>query len=88
MYSISDYTYHIAILRIKNKRLTSSDGSNYVQNSMFDCSKPKIGCSSLITKRWTNSSPFDVRKNDVQVSSMSNLVNLVKALLLGLNFDV
>ena len=37
---------------------------------MFVCSKPKIGCSSL----------FDVRKNYVRVSSISNLVNLVKAL--------
>ena len=26
----------------------SSDGSNYVRNSMFDRSKPKIGCSSSI----------------------------------------
>ena len=48
-----------------------SDGSNNVQSSMFDRSKPKIGCSSS----------FDVRKSDVQVSWKSNLVNLVKALL-------
>ena len=58
-----------------------SDGSNYVRSSMFDRSKPKIGCSSSITNRWTCSSSFDVQKNDVQVSSMSNLVNIVKALL-------
>ena len=29
---------------------------------MFDRSKPKIGCSSSITNRWTCSSSFDVRK--------------------------
>ena len=60
---------------------TSSDGSNNVRSSMFDLSMPKIGCSSSITIRWTRSSLFDVRKNDVRVSSMSNLGNLVKALL-------
>ena len=58
-----------------------SDESNYVQSSMFDRSKAKIGCSSSISNKWTRSSSFDVRKNDVRVSSMSNLVNLVKALL-------
>ena len=51
-----------------------------LRSSMFDRSKPKIGCSSSITKRWTRSSLFDVRKNDVRVCSMSNLGNLVKAL--------
>ena len=30
--------------------LSNSDGSNYVRSSMFDRSKPKIGCSSSITK--------------------------------------
>ena len=64
-----------------------SDGSNYVRSSMFDCSKPKIGCSSSNTNKWTRSSLFDVRKSDVQISRKSNLVNLVKALL-GLKFDV
>ena len=64
-----------------------SDGSNNVRRSMFDRSKPKIGCSSLITNRWTRSSSFDVRKSDVGVSSKSDLVNLVKALL-GSKFDV
>ena len=29
---------------------------------MFDRSKPKIGCSSSITNKWTRSSSFDVRK--------------------------
>ena len=56
-----------------------SDGSNYVQSSMLDHSKPKIGCSSSITKRLTRSNLFDVWKNDVQVSLMNNLLNLVKA---------
>ena len=64
-----------------------SDGSNNVRSSMFDRSKPKIGCSSSITIRWTRSSSFDVRKNDVRVSSMSNLVNIVRALLRS-KFDV
>ena len=64
-----------------------SDGSNNVRSSMFDRSKPKIGCSSSITNRWTRSSSFDVRKNDVRDSLKSNLVNLVKALL-GSKFDV
>ena len=41
-----------------------------VQSSMFDRSKPKLGCSSSITKRWTCSSLFDV-----QVCSMNDLVN-------------
>ena len=53
---------------------------------MFDRSKSKIGCSSSITKRLTRSSLFDVRKNDVWVCSISNLVNLVKALLCSM-FD-
>ena len=35
-----------------------SDGLNYVQSLMFDCQRPKIGCSSLITKRWTRWSLF------------------------------
>ena len=48
---------------------------------MFDRSKPKIGCSSLITIRWTCSGSFDVRKNDVPVCLMSNLVNISIALL-------
>ena len=64
-----------------------SDGSNYVWSLMFDGSKPKIGCLSLITKRWTWLSSFDVRKNDVWICSISNLVNLVKAIL-GSMFDV
>ena len=54
---------------------------------MFDRSKPKIGCSSSITNRQTRSSLFDVQKNDVWVSSMSNILNVVKALL-GSKFDV
>ena len=61
-----------------------SDGSNYVQSSMFDSLKPKIGCSSTITK---SSSPFDVRKNDIRDCSMSDFVNLLKAVL-GSMFDV
>ena len=64
-----------------------SDGSKNVRSLMFDRLKPKIGCSSSITIRWTRSSSFDVRKNDVRVSSMSDLVNVVKALL-GSKFDV
>ena len=40
-------------------------------------SKPKIGCSSSITKRWTHSSLFDVWKMDVWDCSMRNSVNLV-----------
>ena len=39
------------------------------------------------TNIWTRSSSFDVRIDDVQVSLMSNLVNLVKALL-DSKFDV
>ena len=35
---------------------------NALLGTMFVCSKPKIGCSSLITIRWTCSSSFDVRK--------------------------
>ena len=53
--------------------------------TVFDRLKPKIGCS--ITIRWTCSSSIDVRKNDVRVSSMCDLVNVVKALL-GSKFDV
>ena len=41
---------------------------------MFDRSKPKIGCLSSITRRWTHSSPFDVQKNDVRVCSMKRLL--------------
>ena len=61
-----------------------SNGSNYVQSLMFDHSKPKMKCSSTITK---SSSPFDVQKNDVQDCSMSDFVNLLKAVL-GSMFDV
>ena len=39
-----------------------SDESNYVWSTKFDRSKPKIGCSSLITIRWRRLSSFDVRK--------------------------
>ena len=39
-----------------------SDGSNYVWSSKFDGSKPKIGCSSLITNRWTHSIQFNIQK--------------------------
>ena len=65
----------------------SSEGSNNVRSSMSNRSKPKIGCLSLINKRWTCSSLFDVRKNYVWVCSMSNLKSLVKALLKSM-FDV
>ena len=65
----------------KKSCLRNCDGSNYVRSSMFDCSKPKIECSSSITKRLTRSSPFDVRKKDIRVCSMINLVNIAKALL-------
>ena len=51
----------------------TSDGLNYVQSS--------------IAKTWTHSNLFDVQKNDVRVCSLSNVVNLVKALL-GSKFDV
>ena len=44
------------------QRLICSFGSNHVRSSMFDHSKPKIGCSSSVTNRWTRSSSFDVRK--------------------------
>ena len=57
-----------------------------VCSSMFDLSKSKIGCLSLIINRLTSSSSFVVRKNDVPVCLMS-LVNLMKALL-GLMLDV
>ena len=68
-------------------RDASSDGLNCVRNLMFDRLKPKIGCSSSITKISTRSSSFGVRKNDVRVCSMSSLVYLVKALL-GLMFNI
>ena len=35
------------------RTICTSDGSNYVQSSMFVRWKPKIGCSSSITDRWT-----------------------------------
>ena len=54
---------------------------------MFGRSKPKIGCSSSINNRRICSSLFNVRKHDVQMSLMSDLVNLVKSLL-GSMFDV
>ena len=55
----------------------SSDGSNYVRSLMFNDLKPKTGCSSSIT----NSSFVQCsKKNDIWASSVSNLVNLVKAL--------
>ena len=37
----------------------------------WDCSKPKIGCLTLIDKRQTSSRPFNVLKNDVWSCSMS-----------------
>ena len=78
----------------KNKNLTQSlenhdvlicDGSNYVWCSIVQ--SQKIGCSSLITKRWICSSLFDVRKNYVQVRSIGELIDLAKALL-GSMFDI
>ena len=67
--------------------ITSGDVLNYIWSWMFDRSKPKIVCSSSITKGWTGASSFDVRKNNVRVCSKSNLVNLVKVLL-DSKFDV
>ena len=52
---------------------------------MSVCSKPKIECSSLISKTGTCLSPFDVRKNDVWFLIMSNSANLVSGVLF-LNF--
>ena len=52
----------------------TSDWSNYVQSSMSYRSKPKIGCWSSISKRWTRSSLFNVWKNGVRFCSMFNLV--------------
>ena len=48
----------------------SSDWANCVRS-----------CLSLITKRRSRLNSFDVRKNDIGVFSMSNLVNLVICLL-------
>ena len=45
-----------------NRWQMRSDRLNYVWNSMFDRSKPKIGCSSLITNRWTHSIQFNIQK--------------------------
>ena len=45
----------------------------------------KIGCSNSITNRQTTLSSFDVRKNDVRVSSLSNLVNTSES---PIGFDV
>ena len=77
----SSDTLNMYVLNWINK--SSSD----VGSSMFDCWKLKIGCLSLITYRWTCSSSFDDWKDNVWVSPIINLVNLVKALL-GLKFDV
>ena len=44
--------------------------------SMFVCSKPKIGCSNLITKSGTHWSLFEVQKIDVRVCLVNNLVDL------------
>ena len=41
---------------------------------MFDRSKPKIGCSSSISKRRTHLSSFIVQKSDVRFYLMDNLV--------------
>ena len=43
----------------------NSDGLNNVRSSMFDRSKPKIGCWSSISKKRTHSSQFDVPKYGV-----------------------
>ena len=71
LYVIFNNLFHVILF--------SSDGSNNVRSSMFDRSKEKIWCSSSITKRWSSSGPFDVRKNDVWVCSMNDLVNVLKA---------
>ena len=42
------------------RTICTSDGSNYVQSSMFDCLKLKIWYSSSITIRWTCLSSFHV----------------------------
>ena len=65
-------SYHLLVI---------SDGSNNVPSSIFDCSKPKIGCSSSITKRWTSLSPFHVQKNKVGAYLLNIFAKLVKALL-------
>ena len=63
-------------LLFHSTRVLTSDGSNHVRSSMFNCLKLKIGRSSSITNRQRCSRTFDFRD-----SLMSNLVNLVKALL-------
>ena len=69
VYNLLDFTEKIVFEEIDS------------DSSMFDSLKPKIGCSSSITNRWTHLSLFNVRKNDVRVSSMSDLVHLVRILL-------
>ena len=54
---------------------------------MSVCSKPKIECLSLISKRQTCLSPFDVQNNDVWFFMMSNSANLVSGVLF-LMFEV
>ena len=50
-------------------------------------SKPKNWVFEFDYQKIIRSSSFDVRKTNVRVCSLSNLVNLVKALL-GSKFDV
>ena len=59
--------------------MVNSDGSNYVRSSMFDRPKPKNGVRVRLRKDEHGFCPFDVRKNDVRVCSIIDLVNLVKA---------
>ena len=64
------YTYHWqrSFIDIFSKITTNlSKASNYIR-----CSRLKIGCLSVITKRRTCSSMFNVQRNDVQVGLISN----------------
>ena len=73
---IINYTFSKLWLKLK-----VSDGLNYVGSLMFNRSKPKMGCLNSITNRWICLDSFNIQKNDVRVSFMCNLINLVKTLL-------
>ena len=59
---IADHFGTAVVLLLPFCVLRCSDGSNYIRSSMFDILKPKIRCSSSITKRRTGLSMFNVWK--------------------------
>ena len=94
--AITNRWTHLSSFDVPKKDVWVSSMSNLVNlvnlvealiHLMFVHSKSKLGFSSSTTNRWTHLSSFDVQKDEIRVSSTSDLENLVIAPL-GSKFKV